>query len=137
MPPLTCLPPVCRSALEGLRSEFKWDHFLTFSWLLVLQLLNFGPGNLRVLSRMTRAISYDQMTRFLIRQLDCLAIRTASEELFDLGEEALAFITSSTLAVNYSNLFAAYVLSSIPMLVLFLYATKPFMAGLTSGAFKA
>lgn len=70
MPPLTCLPPACRSALEGLRSEFKWDHFLTFSWLLVLQLLNFGPGHLRVLSRMTRAISYDQMTRFLKASYD-------------------------------------------------------------------
>lgn len=65
MPPLTCLPPSCRIALAGLRAQFKWDHFLIFSWLLVLQILNFGPGNLRVLSRMTSAISYDQMTRFL------------------------------------------------------------------------
>lgn len=64
-PFLTCLPRACRSALEGLRSEFKWNHFLTFSWLLVLQLLNYGPGNRFELSRMTRAISYFQLTRFL------------------------------------------------------------------------
>ncbi|RYG35783.1 carbohydrate ABC transporter permease [bacterium] len=55
--------------------------------------------------------------------------QTISAGLYGMG--------SSTLAVNYSNLFAAYALSSIPMLILFLYATKPFMAGLTSGAFKA
>jgi len=39
--------------------------------------------------------------------------------------------------IRYATMFAAYVLSSIPLLVLFLYATKPFMAGVTSGAFKA
>ena len=55
--------------------------------------------------------------------------QTVSAGIFNLG--------SSTLAVNQSSLFAAYALSSIPMLVLFLYATKPFMSGLTSGAFKA
>lgn len=55
--------------------------------------------------------------------------QTVSAGLFSLG--------SSTLSVNYANLFAAYSLSAIPMLILFLYATKPFMSGLTSGAFKA
>jgi ABC-type maltose transport system permease subunit len=34
-------------------------------------------------------------------------------------------------------LFAAYLLSSIPLLLLFIYATKPFIQGVTSGAFKA
>jgi ABC-type glycerol-3-phosphate transport system permease component len=38
---------------------------------------------------------------------------------------------------NQSTMFAAYVLASLPLLVLFVYATKPFMAGVTSGAFKA
>jgi ABC-type glycerol-3-phosphate transport system permease component len=38
---------------------------------------------------------------------------------------------------NQSTMFAAYVLCSLPLLVLFTYATKPFMAGVTSGAFKA
>ncbi len=55
--------------------------------------------------------------------------QTVSAGLYSLG--------SSTLAVNYSSLFAAYTLSSVPMLILFLFATKPFMSGLTSGAFKA
>jgi ABC-type glycerol-3-phosphate transport system permease component len=36
-----------------------------------------------------------------------------------------------------STMFAAYLLSSIPLLILFIYATKPFMTGVTSGAFKA
>jgi ABC-type glycerol-3-phosphate transport system permease component len=36
-----------------------------------------------------------------------------------------------------STMFAAYLLASVPLLVLFVYATKPFMTGVTSGAFKA
>ena len=38
---------------------------------------------------------------------------------------------------DQSVMFCAYVLASIPLLILFVYATKPFMAGVTSGAFKA
>src|SRR4051812_10998207 len=38
---------------------------------------------------------------------------------------------------NQSTMYAAYVLASLPLLVLFVYATKPFMTGVTSGAFKA
>ncbi len=64
-------------------------------------------------------------------------LMTNSEAKYHMISSGLYLMNSSTLASNYSNLFAAYVLSSIPMLVLFLYATKPFMAGLTSGAFKA
>ena len=44
---------------------------------------------------------------------------------------------SSGGGADRSVMFAAYILSSIPLLILFTYATKPFMAGLTSGAFKA
>jgi len=62
---------------------------------------------------------------------------TNSDAKYQTVSAGLYAMGSSTLAVNYANLFAAYVLSSIPMLILFLYATKPFMAGLTSGAFKA
>lgn len=62
---------------------------------------------------------------------------TNSDAKYHTISSGLYLLSSSTLATNYANLFAAYVLSSIPMLVLFLYATKPFMAGLTSGAFKA
>jgi len=36
-----------------------------------------------------------------------------------------------------STMFAGYVISAIPLLILFVYATKPFMTGVTSGAFKA
>ncbi|MFC1735844.1 carbohydrate ABC transporter permease [Candidatus Hydrogenedentota bacterium] len=38
---------------------------------------------------------------------------------------------------NFSTLYAAYVLASLPLLLLFTYATKPFMRGMSSGAFKA
>lgn len=62
---------------------------------------------------------------------------TNSDAKYQTVSAGLYAMGSSTLAVNYSNLFAAYTLSSIPMLILFLYATKPFMSGLTSGAFKA
>ena len=34
-------------------------------------------------------------------------------------------------------MYAAYVIASVPLLILFIYATRPFMAGVTSGAFKA
>ena len=34
-------------------------------------------------------------------------------------------------------MYAAYALSSIPLLILFVYATKPFIEGMTQGAFKA
>ena len=49
------------------------------------------------------------------------------------------YVMNQQLAVtaNQSTMFAAYVLASLPLLVLFVYATKPFMAGVTSGAFKA
>lgn len=62
---------------------------------------------------------------------------TNSDAQYQTVSAGIYAMGSSTLAVNYANLFAAYVLSSVPMLVLFLYATKPFMSGLTSGAFKA
>lgn len=62
---------------------------------------------------------------------------TNSDAQYQTVSAGLYAMGSSTLSVNYANLFAAYTLSAIPMLILFLYATKPFMAGLTSGAFKA
>jgi ABC-type glycerol-3-phosphate transport system permease component len=40
-------------------------------------------------------------------------------------------------AADRSTMYAAYVIASIPLLILFIYATKPFMTGVTSGAFKA
>ncbi len=38
---------------------------------------------------------------------------------------------------NFSTMYAAYAISSIPLLILFIYATKPFIRGMTQGAFKA
>ena len=38
---------------------------------------------------------------------------------------------------NFATLYAAYAISSIPLLILFVYATKPFIRGMTQGAFKA
>ena len=46
-------------------------------------------------------------------------------------------LAKSAHASNFSRLYAAYAISSIPLLILFAYATKPFMRGVTSGAFKA
>jgi ABC-type glycerol-3-phosphate transport system permease component len=37
---------------------------------------------------------------------------------------------------NYGPLFAGYILGSIPLLILFLIAMRPFVSGLTSGAIK-
>jgi ABC-type glycerol-3-phosphate transport system permease component len=45
--------------------------------------------------------------------------------------------TQAAGAADKSTMFAAYVISAIPLLILFVYATKPFMTGVTSGAFKA
>ena len=38
---------------------------------------------------------------------------------------------------NFSTMYAAYAISSIPLLILFIYATRPFIRGMTAGAFKA
>ncbi len=49
----------------------------------------------------------------------------------------LYVMATSHFAQNFSTLFASYMVSSIPLLILFTYATKPFIQGVTSGAFKA
>ena len=40
-------------------------------------------------------------------------------------------------ASNFSTMYAAYAISSIPLLILFAYATRPFVEGMTRGALKA
>ena len=60
-----------------------------------------------------------------------------SDAKYHVVSSGLFLMGQSTVSSNYSTMFAAYVLASIPLLILFLYATKPFMAGVTSGAFKA
>jgi ABC-type glycerol-3-phosphate transport system permease component len=62
---------------------------------------------------------------------------TNSDEKYHVVSSGLYLMGQSTVSANYATMFAAYVLASIPLLVLFMYATKPFMAGVTSGAFKA
>lgn len=49
----------------------------------------------------------------------------------------LYVLATSAYALDFGTLFAAYMLSSIPLLILFIYATRPFIQGITSGAFKA
>ncbi len=46
-------------------------------------------------------------------------------------------MASSTMSANPATLYSAWTISSIPLLVLFIYATKPFIRGLTSGALRA
>jgi ABC-type glycerol-3-phosphate transport system permease component len=48
------------------------------------------------------------------------------------------YIMSQTQAnSDRAVMYAAYIVSALPLLILFVYATKPFMQGVTSGAFKA
>lgn len=49
----------------------------------------------------------------------------------------LYVMATSPFAQNFSTLFSAYMVSSLPLLIIFTYATKPFIEGVTSGAFKA
>lgn len=62
---------------------------------------------------------------------------TNSDAKYHVVSSGLYLMGQSTVSANYATMFAAYTLASVPLLVLFLYATKPFMAGVTSGAFKA
>jgi ABC-type glycerol-3-phosphate transport system permease component len=62
---------------------------------------------------------------------------TNSDAKYHVISSGLYLMHQSNVASNFATMFAAYVLASIPLLVLFLYATKPFMQGVTSGAFKA
>lgn len=62
---------------------------------------------------------------------------TNTEGKYHVIASGLYVLATSPYASNFSTLFAAYVLSSVPLLLLFVYATKPFIQGVTSGAFKA
>jgi ABC-type glycerol-3-phosphate transport system permease component len=46
-------------------------------------------------------------------------------------------LATSQFASNFSTMYAAYALSSLPLLILFIYATKPFIRGVTAGGLKA
>ena len=62
---------------------------------------------------------------------------TNTEGKFHVVASGLYVLATSAYASNYCTLFAAYMLSSIPLLLLFIYATRTFIQGVTSGAFKA
>jgi ABC-type glycerol-3-phosphate transport system permease component len=62
---------------------------------------------------------------------------TISNTSLHVIASGLFVMAKSTYGQNLSTLFAAYVVASIPLLILFAYATKPFIQGVTSGAFKA
>ncbi|MDR3688239.1 MAG: carbohydrate ABC transporter permease [Fimbriimonas sp.] len=62
---------------------------------------------------------------------------TNSDSKYHVISSGLYLMNRSNVSSNFATMFAAYVLASIPLLILFLYATKPFMQGVTSGAFKA
>ncbi len=62
---------------------------------------------------------------------------TQSDGQYHVIASGLFVLATSAFASSFSTLFAAYMLSSIPLLVVFIYATRPFIRGITSGAFKA
>ncbi|MGI8908309.1 MAG: carbohydrate ABC transporter permease [Candidatus Sumerlaeaceae bacterium] len=62
---------------------------------------------------------------------------TNSDSKYHVVASGLYLMSESAVAQNFSAMYAAYILSSIPLIILFVYATKPFMQGVTSGAFKA
>lgn len=60
-----------------------------------------------------------------------------SEGRYHVVASGLYVLATSTYSSDVGILFTAYVLSSIPLLILFVYATRPFIEGVTSGAFRA
>ena len=62
---------------------------------------------------------------------------TNTDDRYHVIASGLYVLATSVHAQNMSTLFAAYTIASIPLLIMFTYATKPFIQGVTSGAFKA
>ena len=62
---------------------------------------------------------------------------TNTDDRMHVMGSGLYVLATSAFAQNFSTVFAAYMVSSIPLLLLFTYATRPFIQGITSGAFKA
>ena len=63
--------------------------------------------------------------------------RTNTEGTHHVVSSGLFVLATTAHASNFSTLYAAYAIASVPLLVLFVYATRPFIRGVTSGAFKA
>jgi ABC-type glycerol-3-phosphate transport system permease component len=62
---------------------------------------------------------------------------TNTDDRYHVLASGLYVLARSPVAQNPGSIFAAYVLASLPLLLLFVLATKPFIQGVTSGAFKA
>jgi ABC-type glycerol-3-phosphate transport system permease component len=64
-------------------------------------------------------------------------VTTTDEKITVLTVGVMRFSTSYSFgSVNYGELFAGYTIASVPLLILFLFATKQFMRGITAGALK-
>jgi len=62
---------------------------------------------------------------------------TNTEGKYHVIASGLYTLARSPHAQNLSTMYSAYAISSIPLLIMFVYATKPFIRGMTSGALKA
>ncbi len=60
-----------------------------------------------------------------------------TDKKFHVIASGLFVLAQTEAAANFGLLYAAYITSSIPLLILFIYTTKTFIEGMTSGAFKA
>ena len=60
-----------------------------------------------------------------------------SDPAYHVIPSGLFVLANSSAATDAATVNAAFVLSAVPLLILFALATKPFMAGVTGGAFKA
>lgn len=60
-----------------------------------------------------------------------------SDSAYHVIPSGLFLLANSSATLDYATVNAAFVLSSLPLLILFAFATKSFMAGVTGGAFKA
>jgi len=65
-------------------------------------------------------------------------VTTTDERITVLTVGVMRFQSSYSFgSMNYGELFAGYTIASVPLLLLFLFATKQFMRGITAGALKA
>lgn len=62
---------------------------------------------------------------------------TNTDTKYHVVSSGLYILSQSATGQNFAAMYAAFVISSIPLILLFVYATRPFMQGVTSGAFKA
>ncbi len=64
-------------------------------------------------------------------------VTTTDEKITVLTVGVMRFQSSFSFgSMNYGELFAGYTLASLPLLIIFLFAVKQFMRGITAGALK-